>query len=434
MSKSSKNKNEPEKEKQKEAESADNDSNVSATDSDMPAAEAPDGETKESEDTGGEVVKEAFAEESTEDVILAPESDKKVAAVVSPKKDSGDSKEPESDSRITFVVGIIILILVLGAFFFRQSGNRDTGSSRLQTEVQTQEGSEVSEEKVNYAAEAITLVREEVGPKSNVTMEERLKHFKEKRIQDKPELKISHEEWRAVPAAGVEEADRYFDVSSYWKEDDSIVVLQWRVDLKNKTITPINEAAQEMVKFEDYLLTKIDKPGDNIADPTPVGTPGVNVEDIDILPPPASVDVPPSPVRNVGTVTVPHKAYDPVDIPLPLDMPEEAPFELAGVMSSGGKHTAMLQKDGRVYNASVGDRLPDGWVVSEVGNRTITLRKGNSRQTLKMKEASVPPAKSPATPGHGGSGLIPGDAPPIPPGPGGGIPHPDTGPTIIPLN
>jgi hypothetical protein len=357
--------------------------------------------------------------------------------VESPKSEATKStkkappKPEEKDSRITAVIGVLILVLVIGAFFLRQGDNL---GNRTVVPDPNGEVQEIITE--DYQAKALELVQEDVGAESKVKMTERLHLLKEKMKQDNSDFVVTDEKWEVAEVKDAEETNRFYEVSFSRTEGEQAVVYMWRVDLKEKTIEAVSESAAELAKMEEYFLTASQKPGDVAAD-TDAADVKPDQAGIDSIPPPA--DVPPPVTDTAGAVTIPQDVAisDPAPIP-PMFFSEDPPFELTGVMKIGGSYKAMLQKDGRAYNASVGEKLPENWIVSEIGDRSVTLKKGTEKHTLKMKDTGIkpPPPRNPSEPYPQAvpQNTPPGEAPPIPPVPGDSISRPDTQPTLIPLN
>jgi hypothetical protein len=254
------------------------------------------------------------------------------------------SSKPESnDSGITKIIGVLIVVFVVVFFVMRQGehlGTR-TDSTQQQTTIETE-----------YSKTAISLVKEEINTKAKAKLVDLLNVYKEKKIEDTEGLLIAVESWEAVEAQDVEESNRYFDVSFTWKENDEPTVFQWRVDLKNQAVTPVNEPALAFAAFVDQLALP-EEPEETTEDSDEPTGEDVAIEDmpIDILPPPEAV--PPPTGLDPGSVVVPHdiSISDPLPIP-PMTFHDEPPFELVGTMKSGGQYQAMIQQNGRALKLS----------------------------------------------------------------------------------
>ncbi|MFP4497509.1 MAG: hypothetical protein ACLFQV_04800 [Vulcanimicrobiota bacterium] len=123
---------------------------------------------------------------------------------------------------------------------------------------------------------------------------------------------------------------------------------------------------------------------------TPVESPGVEVEtdvvDIDIMPPTDT-----SPVPEATKTEMPKDTGETPSFPAVES--EENSYNLTGVMTIGDSKHAMMKKDGKTINASVGQVLEDGWVVSSIEDRSVVLKKGDKTKTITLREEiGAPPA------------------------------------------
>jgi hypothetical protein len=315
--------------------------------------------------------------------------------------------------------------------------------------------------------------------------------------------KIEKQDWKVIPAPGKPEPMRYYDVSFQWTANGKPVIFVWGIDLESGNVVPKNEAAIILDKYDDELwkelaeaptptpaptsatapatavptLTETPSPIEAptlTAVPTPLPTAPVTLAPATPLPVPTKATPKPKPTNETGIEILPPTtpAATPTKAPVVAPTKTAAPpalpqiefgeefYQLTGVMTIGGKKSAMLMMNKKNVAGEVGTKFSDGWTITAITANSVTLKKGATSKTVMLKENVKSPTAIPAydmksypkatpkeTPGTkaapgktttGGPPKVPapgGEAPPIPPPPGKTTKKaPSEEPTVIPIN
>ena len=377
------------------------------------------------------------------------------------KKEEG--LEESGGGNLAIFAVIVVIILIIWMIHSGSKKPQPQPPPKPVTTVTKTIGEASSPQKpLAYPEDAINAVKESKDPKTGLNVLARLNELRTKK-ERQAHIKIVEKDWKArdTKESGIE--NRYFEVTYKWEENGEPVVFMWRVDMEAHQVTPLNEEAKSLDNFEETM--------NNVGVPTPSPSPK---EEASPTPKPQAspkkeeVTPTPSPKKEIKSL----KGEKEIDI-LPPKTPEEeatkekttekaekspAPpsppaieygaefYQLTGVMKTGAKYQAMLKKEGKVIYATTGTTLPDGWVVETVKSRSVTLRKGNQRRTLQLKEMEAPkppqyekskyPKAKPKGEKVEGPPPVPapGEAPPVPPAPNKTEKKsPEEEPTVIPI-
>lgn len=345
------------------------------------------------------------------------------------KEDEMLMKEDKRTKSLNLNFIALLSILSLVTFMFLANGcsapKPPEPTRAPQPPVATTTQAEPSPTPVDNSAEAIKKVKDVKGSMSGFATVQILELYRVKKEKTN-KIQIKEKEWKAVELTDKGEPNRFYDVSCLWEENGRTTEFKWTVDLKSGEVIPSNSYAK-ILKSYDIELAKE-------ATPTPAKT--TDGGDITIIPPETPISVkPPTPKKTETN-----------DSDIEATNNEESFYQLAGVMSLGRTRKAMLQKDGRAYDASIGTKLPDGWVVQAITNDSITLKKGGENRKVMMntnpfkgKETATPDKTAPTTKPVDNKSVQGG--PPAIPAPGDDAPANNDKapkkpgqPTIIPIN
>ena len=368
-------------------------------------------------------------------------------------KSSGSSTQAPADGgNIGLIVVVAIVVLIMFLWYFNQKK-----TATPENPERPKETTATSPVPVDAKAKAMGIVKNYRLPKTMMSMESLIQKYREKEQKDKKAV-LSDMLWEAKPSQGKEVPDKYYDVTLEWKENDVKVMFVWEVDTESSQVKALNDGAKKLEAFDEELFKTMSK---ETPTPAPTGivdspTPGISPapspaptalkpvkkggDDIEILPPEVPEEVKTTKKRTNDT-----PLEEPVEIPS-IDFNEEF-YQLDGVLTSGSEKKALMSKEGKNVEASVGTKLPDGWTVSVIGETSVTLKKGSRTKVVNLKQGTSAPSApssggaypkaSPAKPSVNNSGPpsvpAPGEAPQVPPAAPKKPKTPTDTPTVIPL-
>lgn len=92
---------------------------------------------------------------------------------------------------------------------------------------------------------------------------------------------------------------------------------------------------------------------------------------------PQKPETPPPGALPTVTTTTPVVA-----VPAPVPVVQVNPFTLISVAMQLQKWTAVIGYNGKLYNVSIGDTLPGGWIVDAITRNAVLLRKDSKTQRV----------------------------------------------------
>ncbi len=424
-----------------------------------PEEKAPKKEEKKPKEEEKKKVTEEKEQKEEKSEEKKPESEEKKEEKKPEEGKKEEGLEESGGGNLAIFAVIVVIILII---WMIHSGSKKPQPPPKPVTTVTKtigEASPPPQKPPAYPEDAINAVKESKDPKTGLNVLARLSELRTKK-ERQAHIKIVEKDWKARDTKENGTENRYFEVTYKWEENGKPVVFMWRVDMEAHQITPLNEEAKSLDNFEE-TMTNVEAPTPSPspkeeASPTPKPQASPKKEEVTPTPSPKKeikslkgekeIDILPPKTPEKEKVT--EKAEKPSAPPPPPPVIEYRAefYQLTGVMKTGAKYQAMLKKEGKVIYATTGTTLPDGWVVESVKSRSVTLRKGNQRRTLQLKEMEAPkppqyeknkyPKAKPKGEKVEGPPPVPapGEAPPVPPAPNKTEKKsPEEEPTVIPI-